>query len=143
MELHAIYKPGELHLQTIVSDGICAYTDDKTVEEYLEELGDAFVCIPLEQALEQIHDIQEKTFIKPWEEISQEKWEYWLGVLPPQNWKTVDGVDFFQCPEYMIDDITLHCAGYKNRYFSAYRRVWTGYDVLAKEIKQLFGEEQL
>ena len=70
-------------------------------------------------------------------------WEYWLGVLPPQNWKTVDGVDFFQCPEYMIDDITLHCAGYKNRYFSAYRRVWTGYDVLAKEIKQLFGEEQL
>jgi len=137
MEIQAIYKTGETHLQTTITKGVCDYTDGKTVEEYLSELGDGFVCVPLEDAIEQINVAQEKTYIKPWEEISEEQWGYWLGVLPPLNWKTVDGVNIFQLSEFMIDNITLHCARYDGRFFSAYRRTSNSYEVLAKEIKQL------
>ena len=136
--MKAIYKAGGLNLQTHVVDGICAYTDEKTPAEYLKELGPEFMCIPLEDAIKQITEAEEKTYIKPWEEITEEQYDYWLNVLPPQKWLTVGGVSIFRMIEFQISNITLHVAKYEGRYFSAHRRTTTEYDVMAEGVRYLY-----
>ena len=60
MEQLVIYKKGETHLQTTITNGYCDYTDGKRPETYLDELGPGFVCIPLDQACELIKQAEEK-----------------------------------------------------------------------------------
>ena len=135
MEIQAIYKPGETHLQTIATAGICAYTDGKTVEKYMTELGTGFVCIPLEDALDQINQAEDNTYIKPWKEITEDEYYYQLEVLPPQKWRKVDDMNIFRMSEYMTGNITLHCANYNGKYYSACRRTSDNYATLAAEVK--------
>ena len=144
MDIMAIYKTGSPNLQTTVRNGLCTFSgvhreggEDFTIDEYLEYLGPDFVCIPLETALDQIHEVQEKTYIKSWEEITENDWDYALGVLPPEKWKTVGGVNIFRMSEYMIGNITAHYASYDNRYFMAYRRSSDSYEILSTEVLNL------
>ena len=129
-------------MQTTVTNGLCDYSGihnngkDFTVAEYLEHLGPGFVCIPLESALDQIHEVQETTYIKPWKEITEDQYHYALEVLPPEKWQTVDGVNIFRMSEYTIGNITAHYAFYNKRYFTADRRTSDKYDKLAAEVKQ-------
>ena len=139
-----IYKTGEPNLQTIVKDGLCTFSgvnrengQDFTVDEYLEFLGPGFVCIPFDDAIDQIKQVQDELYIKPWQEISVDQWNYQLEVLPPRNWRTVNGVNFFQMSEFMTSNITLHCARIDDRCFSAYRRTSANYEALANEIKTI------
>ena len=135
--MQAIYKPGETHIQTSVTNGICDFTDGKTPDEYIKELGPDFVCIPLDDAVEQIRIAEEAIYIKPWKEITYDEWDRWLNCLPPQKWQTVNGVNLFQISEHMTSNITLHCARVGDRYFSAYRRTSDSYEKLADEVGQL------
>ena len=136
--MYAIYKQGKCNLQTTVDslDGICHYTDKK-VDEYLKELGPTFSCIPLEDALDQIYKAETLTFIEPWKEITEKDYDYYLEVLPPEKWLTVDGVSIFRIMERTIGNITRHCAKYKNRYFTAERRTTDSYEDMAKDIKDI------
>jgi len=141
-KIMAIYKEGESHLQTTVHNGYCDYTarnggDNLTVEEYLEKLGPDFSCVPLDEALDKIHEVEEKTYIELWEEIKEEDYTYWLEVLPPEKWKTVKGVNIFRMSEYIISNITRHCATVNDRYFTALRRTSEQYSHLADEIMTL------
>jgi len=136
--MYAIYERGKCGLQTTVDslDGICHFTN-KTVGEYLKELGSNFSCLPLEDALSLIHEAENINFINQWEEINVDDYHYWLGVLPPQKWQTVDGVNLFRISEHLTGNITLHCAVYNGKYFSAYRRTSDSYKSLAAQIKNL------
>ena len=140
--MYAIYEKGKCNLQTTVDsiDGICHYTD-KTVAEYLQELGGNFSCIPLEDALDQIYGAENANFVDPWEEIDVDMYNYWLEVLPPEKWQTVDGVNLFRLSERLIGNITLHCACISTeqgkRYFAANRRASEPYEDMAKQIKEL------
>ena len=96
-----------------------------------------FVCIPLEDALDQIHEVLETTYIKPWKEIDEDAWTYALEVLPPVKWQTVDEVNLFRMSEHQIADITAHYAAYNERYFMAYRRLPQEYTDLANKIKAI------
>ena len=140
--MYAIYEKGKCNLQTTVDDlgSICHYTN-KTVDEYLKELGENFSCIPLDEALDLIHKAETSTFIVPWEEITADDYHYWLGVLPPEQWKTIDGVNIFRLSEYTIGNITRYCATFKtrfgHRYFTANRRTSEPYTDIAEQIKEL------
>jgi|GEM_PF-4163946 len=136
--MYAIYEQGKYYLKTTVDNpkGVCHYTN-KTVDEYLKELGNKFSCIPLEEALDKIHEVETASFIKPWKEIDADKYDYWLCVLPPEKWKTVDGVNIFRISERLTGNITQHVATTENRYFAANRRISDSYDRMAKEIKRL------
>lgn len=140
MEMQAIYKEGEVHLQTTVIDNQCAYTrhpdtgQPYTVTEYLETLGPDFTCIPLEDALDKIAIAQELAFIKPWFKISKKVWMLALEVLPPMRWAHVQGIEFFQCSEMTIGNITATYARIGNKFFTADRRTSDDYSYLAGEI---------
>ena len=144
--MYAIYEKGKCNLQTTVDslDGICHFTN-KTVDEYLKELGESFSCIPFDEALDLIHKAETSTFIAPWEEITVEDYHYWLEVLPPEKWKTVDGVNIFRLSEYTIGNITRCCATVKtrfgHRYFTADRRTSEPYKDIAEQINELTKEE--
>ena len=143
MEIMAIYKTGSSQLQTTITNGFCNFTDihnngeNFTAPEYLEYLGPDFVCIPLEDALDQIHEAQSNMYIKPWQEITENDFEYALGVLPPEKWQTVNGVNIFRMSEYTIGNITAHYAVFDNRYFTAHRHTYQKYDKMSKEIREL------
>ena len=107
----------------------------------MAELGPEYSCVPLEDALDQICEAEEKTYITPWQEITEDQYSYWLKVLPPRKWKTVGGVNLFQLSEFTISDITRHCAAVQTetgtKYFTAERRVSDSYETLAAEIKEI------
>ena len=151
MEL-VIYKKGEDHLQTIVVNGRCLYTAyknnkrDYTVEEYLDILGPDYACIEYQEASRMIDEIETKKYLKPWEEITEEKWFYWLEVLPPEKWQNVNGVEFFRVMEYMSGNITRHCARFSVsgggwRFFSTFRRASQTYQELSEEIYKLIDKK--
>jgi len=139
--MYAIYEKGKCNLQTTVDslDGICHFTN-KTVDEYLKELGPDFSCIPLDVASGLIYEAENVNFIEPWKEISVDDYDYWLEVLPPEKWQTVDGVNLFRISERLAGNITRHCATvetrFGNRYFTANRRTTESYEYMAKQIKE-------
>ena len=144
MDQMVIYKSGDMGLRTTVTNGYCDFSGvhredgkDFTVEEYLEFLGLGYKCLPIDNAIEEITQIENDVLIKPWEEITLDQWDYWLEVLPPEKWTTVNGVNLFGLTEYYKGTITRHCARVDNRCFSALRRITTGYMILAEEIKRI------
>ncbi len=145
---HVIYEKGTTIIHTIVNkDGRCALTgefkdgrmmgENKTVKEYLKELGPGFVCIPFDEALKKIEKLQEEHYIADWEEISKDYWFFALESLPPEKWKTVNGIEFFRMMEKTTGHITRHYARYQNRYFAAYRKLSDDYSRLSDEIRCL------
>lgn len=133
-----IYKKGELHLQTTVTNGFCDFTDGKRPETYLDELGPGFACIPLDQALNLISRAENEKYLDmPWREINEEQWNDWLEVLPPEKWQSVNEVNIFRFCEREIGNVTRHCAQYQGRFFTSYRRTTENYKYMAAQIKTI------
>ena len=128
----AIYKKGSRRLTTCVKNGRCIYTG-KSVEDFLSE---GYVKISLDEAITLIEKENDK-LLKPFKEITEEAYHEALECLPPQNWRSADGVSIFQMSEYYISNITSHYAVFDGRYFTAYRRENTPYEEIAKEIKEI------
>ncbi len=111
------YKPNATHIETTIINGKSAYSSS-TVADY-EATG--FIIIPMDEAISRI-DTALDNKMKTLSEITRE--EFWdaLECLPPENWKTVDGLEMFRMSEYYTADITAHYICYKNKYYSANRR---------------------
>jgi hypothetical protein len=136
MEQLVIYKLGETHLQTTITNGYADYTNSKRPETYLDELGPGYACLPYDQALELIGQAERKKYLDaPWEEITEEAWFEWLEVLPPEAWQNNDGVDIFRLCEYQTSNITRHCARYAGRFFTSFRRTSEPRNFMATQIK--------
>ena len=69
-----------------------------------------------------------------WQEISEDDYEYALGVLPPEKWKTVNGVNIFRWMEHTDFNLTAHFASYRGKYYKAQKRLNDDYAVMAKEV---------
>jgi hypothetical protein len=142
-----IYKPGELHLQSITF--ICEdtnservrYTGGKTLAEYMgDKAGQGFEVMPYEMAAPMMEAAQIAKYCKPWREITEKDWWDNLEVLPPEKWRTVRGVEIFRMSEYISGNITGHFAKIGKRYFSANRDTRTEYNEIAVEIAALVNE---
>ena len=136
MEQLVIYKIGETNIQTTITNGFADYTDNKQAKEYLDELGIGYCILPFDKAIELIEAEQEKRYINPWTEIKEDDWYENLGVLPPEKWQTVNGVNMFRICEYLTGNITAHYARVGKRYFTANRRTLNSYETLADEVLQ-------
>ena len=81
-----------------------------------------------------IREAQDKNLIGEWEEITEEIWGEALNCLPPEKWKTVNGVNIFRMCEYYTDNLTTHYASLKGRFFKAMRRTGDSYTELAEQV---------
>ena len=59
-----IYKLGEIHIQTTITNGYADFTGEKRPEMYLNELGPRYACLPIDQAGELIEKAKELKFIR-------------------------------------------------------------------------------
>lgn len=57
------------------------------------------------------------SFIKPPVEIDEEKFFYWLEVLPPGGWERSEGSESFYVTERICGDITTHCVRIGGKYY--------------------------
>lgn len=138
-----IYQPGQTNCQTSVTQGTDGndYADftfewikqpdgttiagpNKLASDYLAELNakrrpdtEPFVIIEGEDLAPLIKAAQDATYLHPWEETTEDKYSYWLEVLPPEKFTRTGGVTLFRMSEYQTADITLHAATCNDRYF--------------------------
>lgn len=139
-----IYKPGDRNIQSTTY--VCAdtgmervqFTGGKTLEEYMTaKAGQGFEVMPYEIAAPMIESAQIAEYCKPWREITEEQWWDALEVLPPEKWKTANGVEIFRMSEYTSGTVTEHYARLGDRYFSANRDIRADYAGIAGEIASL------
>ena len=153
-----IYQPGQLNCQTMTyldSEGVerCAYTSgrrendlrDYTVDEYLAELNaqrepgsPEFIATDLDTANKASRAAEDAYVITEWKEITEDRYDEMLNVLPPEKWQIVDGVDIFRMSEYYTGNITEHYAALFGKYFCRKCRTSTPYSVLAAEVKAAY-----
>jgi len=62
-----------------------------------------------------VHDAAWRT--EP-EEITEERWDYYLNVLPPQGWGRANGVESFKMVEKLSGEVTVICARRGDRFWS-------------------------
>lgn len=146
MEQMVIYRPGDVNIQTTVTNGFCDYTGEyvrgkgfinaQTPEEFIKTLEPGYKCLPWDDALAQIEAAESEVYLTPWEEITEAEWATALETLPPEKWLTVEGINIFRMAEYDHGNITTHYARVNNRYFVAQRRITAEYSDLATEIKE-------
>lgn len=138
MSLHnakeAIYKPGEVHLQDVVTEvngeKYAAYAG-RPVELYTKQ---GFLILSIDEALDKITKAQEQRYCTGWEEVDQETYDEALEILPPQKWQTVRGVNIFRMCEYTCSNITRHYAALNGRYFRAELPTTTPYSEIAAQV---------
>ena len=145
-----VYEPGSLHIHTEISikDGvdICSYSGVKISRILAENVKRQIML--LDDAIVAICTIEDSLYLKPWKEITEERYNEMLGVLPPEKWKTVSGVSIFRMSEYITSNITAHFVARKAsptcgygcsdmEYFTAYRRTTWDYNNVVKELKEV------
>lgn len=146
---HAIYQPGQLWLvntcHTYEGGKILAdYTQGETAAAYLERKNadrdpgsPELVMLTLDDACAAITAAEDATAVTPWEPITEERWIYYLEVLPPCRWERVAGVELFYVSEAYTSNIHTHCARLGDRHFIRQCRTSTPYTTLAAEVAAL------
>ena len=128
--MKCIYKKGETSIITQIVKGKCEWTGEDA-ETYAKRKGAKIMDI--DKAVEEI----EKIFIKPFEETTESEYDEMLNILPPEKWKSGEGVTIFRMSEYDAGNITRHYVKYKDRYFKASRRIDCSYRDIAQEVKNI------
>lgn len=151
LHTHAIYQRGKLHAQNS-----CHTEDDGTIranfttltgQEYCDEknAGRApdepeYEFLPWDEVMPMIEAAQDDEYLTGWTEITKEQWWDALEVLPPENWRTVAGVEIFRMCEYLTGNITGHYARLEDRHFVANLRNTTPYAEIAEQIARICRE---
>jgi hypothetical protein len=158
--LHYIYRRGDLSVESITyldTGGIerCAYTSsrvgpaapDLALRDYLHLLNhdlapDAprYECLPWETVAPLLAAAQDAAYLRPWKEITEERWDEMLKILPPEKWQTVRGVNIFRMCEYTCGNITTHFARVGSRFFEGSFRTTTAYEDLAGQVAVILRE---
>lgn len=138
-----IYQPGQPGCQTTVTTGADGkqYADftfewqrqpdgslqagpNKLAADYLLELNakriegtPEFSVITWDELDPQAIAAQNAAFTAPWEETTEERFDYWLNVLPPEAYEVSNGVTIFRMSEYTTSNITQHVASCQGRFF--------------------------
>jgi uncharacterized protein DUF1419 len=77
------------------------------------EYGTALIILPFEEA----HQRFENSFKSDPSEITDERWDYMLGVLPPVGWKNDGKHESFKISERTAGSITAIFVRIDDRYF--------------------------
>ena len=139
-----IYQPGKTHVVTASRETPPRNLDGETFDVILARLNSnlkngepAFQIVTIDDAADQIEEINRAQYCGPWREIDEETWWDALEVLPPEKWQTVGGVELFRMMEYLTGSITAHYARLGSRYFTRNASIATPYAQLAAEVAAL------
>ncbi|PKO66918.1 MAG: hypothetical protein CVU22_14005 [Betaproteobacteria bacterium HGW-Betaproteobacteria-16] len=94
-------------------DGVLrSNTTHSTLEQMRERYPDAVVG-----ELDVVTKERRELYCREFVEVDEDQFAEQLDMLPPQDWRTVDGVESFKCLEPLADGITtIHCR-YGSRFY--------------------------
>ena len=99
--------------------------------------------LPFIEACELVREWRRAHYCKPIEEITEERFDDMLNVLPPENWQRGGGLSIFRMSEYMTGSITGHYLSMQGRYFHAYREAKRGtYEAFITEAQAFIDANQ-
>ena len=132
-----IWTPGSLFVEDFVASGKTSI-HGTPVDEYLKAHPGS-VLITFDEFQAQAEEIENRDFLKPWEEIEERQWFEKLEILPPEKWqKCGNNTEAFRMMEYYTGHITGHYIRIGQRYFTALRRNTQTYQDMTQEIKNQF-----
>jgi hypothetical protein len=91
-----------------------------------------------DEVYQELRANEERVYIKEWEEVAEEDYNFSLEVLPPIKWQSIDGASLFYVSEAYASNIYAHFVKIGNRCFKALRRNTTSYPKLLTQIKTQF-----
>jgi len=112
-----VYEKGSSGIVTNLTDDLKCIYDGKQYDETDERI------MSFDKAIVFINNIDDFKYIKDWKEITEERWDEMLNVLPPERWETIKNVEIFAMSEIMTSDITGFYICYKKKYYTTYRRL--------------------
>jgi hypothetical protein len=149
-EHRAIYRPGATSVMTVTAlnpegeERVMYSGSDISPEDYLAEANaglkegeEPYVLMPLADAREHLDSALDAQYVTPWAPITEEDWDYWLGVLPPEKWERVRGVSIFRVSEAVASNIYTHVARCGDACFLRQCRTDVPYEQLADEVQAL------
>src|ERR1700682_4430792 len=83
------------------------------IAKFAPEYGTALIVLPFEEA----HQRFENSFKSESVEITEERWDEMLGVLPPVAWKNEGAHESFKISERTAGSITAIFVRIRDRYF--------------------------
>lgn len=111
-------KPFSGSVQSVLTAaGKVAYTKGLTVEEYSAECGYPLRVISDAELDGLLASYIDGLVTEP-SEITDEKFDYALNVLPPCRWKRVDGVEMFYVSELLQADLASWYAKAGGKFFT-------------------------
>lgn len=139
MQTNCLYKPGELHIYDIVKGDKAIYSNH--LGEGIDKiLSKGYELMPFSKALELMKIAENEKVVSNWEEITEDRFDEMLNVLPPENWIRQGKYQEFRMCEYYTSDITSHYFKFGDRYFAALRRNTEKFDQHFKEIEKIVSE---
>lgn len=119
MTEEVLYTTGPVHVIDLVrtrEDGVVVGVyGGRTVAELEAKYGTGKVLRATMDEYMKLHDADWRTEPAP---ISEERWDYYLGVLPPHGWGRTDGVESFKVEETISGRMTTICARKGERFWS-------------------------
>jgi len=124
-------------LDLIDADAEVGYYSLKNLAETVAECPDAVAM-----AIDDAHEAHQRPFIEPVEEITEEKFWYWLEVLFPEDWQHTGGESFKVC-ERICGDVTRICCSLddgsnmnRRRYFTLCDRYQTPHKAIVERCRE-------
>lgn len=109
------YKKGSHTLVTQLTDDLkCVYTG-KSYEDKRD------LVMTYEEASKIIDKVDREKYVKPWKQVTKERFWNMLEVLPPCGWNTTEGVEMFFVSEAHTGNLHSHFASISNKYYEAIR----------------------
>lgn len=147
---YALYKKGERHICS------CGFVNDEgriidrsfgrdLLSEFLEKTTSpdetGWMIVTLDYACELINKLDDE-MCGNYERITKEKWWDALEVLPPENWRKVNGAEIFRIMEYYTSNITSHYIRVGDNHYTVMHRNTKPYTEIAEEVSKLINKSK-
>ena len=136
--LATVYIEGETHIRAFLTQKGRTEGGKTVAQVKAEKPKKTVLVLPLGEVMTRIETAQNSAYFIPWHEITEERHDEMLNVLPPEKWERVGDVRIFRMSEYYTSDITSHYAQVGDRYFAGrFRTSGPSYEEHAAAIHKL------
>lgn len=125
--MKALYIPGDTQLIDV--------TRNESFPETLTAKYPTAITLELEEAVKQVKDAENKKYIKPWQQIDEENFDFLLNVLPPMNWQRFGSWEAFRLCEAMTSNLYITVFRIGNKFYKAIRDRKISYEDMKREIE--------
>ncbi|MDX2215261.1 MAG: hypothetical protein SFY66_18500 [Oculatellaceae cyanobacterium bins.114] len=126
--MQCFYVPGSTHIiDTIDADTGLSFIEGESLEQICQRYPDAEIW-DFDEAFQEIERITYENTITPPVEVTYERWDEMINIMPPMRWRSGSGGESFMiCEATTLDLHTIFCR-IGSRYFELTNRRTTPHE---------------